>query len=62
MVFSSSINRQYQIEYRIDLMDSNGVWQVEPGMEWFDADSTQTVKAVSSSGSNRFYRLRVTLP
>ncbi len=62
IVFNSSTNRQYQIEVRTDLVDSNETWQVAPGMEWFDAASTQTVKAVSSSSSNRFYRLRVARP
>lgn len=62
IVFVSSTNRRYQIEYRTDLSDSNDVWQAEPGLEWFDAVLTQTVKAVSSSASNRFYRLQVRLP
>ena len=62
IVFGSSTNRQYQVEYRTDLSDTNELWQAEPGLECFDAVATQTVKAVSSAGSNRFYRLQVTLP
>ena len=57
VTFSSSAERQYQIEYRADLLNSNEAWQAEaPG--WFEGFGSQTVQDVSSSPSNRFYRIR----
>jgi len=59
VVFASSTNRQYQIDYRSNLADTNETWQVETG--WFTPASTQTVTSVSTSASNRFYRVGVKL-
>jgi len=56
----SSTNREYQIEYRLDLADTNETWQAETG--WFNGSYSQTVQAVSVDTSNRFYRVRVKLP
>ena len=61
LVFSSSTNRKYQVQYRLDLADTNEVWQVEPGADWDDGSYPQTVRSVSTATSNRFYRVRVKL-
>jgi len=59
LVFSSSTNRKYQVQYRTNLADTNEVWQTEA--DWFDGLHPQTVQSVSTSTSNRFYRVRVKL-
>ncbi|MDZ8118924.1 hypothetical protein [Pontiella agarivorans] len=58
MVFSSSLDREYRIEYCSDLIDLN--WQTEEG--WFRATGPMTVRSVSTADSNRVYRVRVKLP
>ncbi|WP_372798135.1 trypsin-like serine protease [Pontiella sp.] len=58
MAFSSSSDREYLIEYCTDLTNMN--WQTE--QDWFSAGGTQTVQAVSTADTNRFYRVRVKLP
>lgn len=59
LVFSSSSNRKYQVQYRTDFMDTNELWQTEA--DWFDGLSPQTEQSVATSTSNRFYRVRATL-
>lgn len=59
LVFGSSSNRQYQIEYRLDLADTNGVWGIE--VPWFPGAHPQTEKTVTTLSGNRFFRLRVRL-
>jgi hypothetical protein len=59
VTFSSSSDRQYQIEYRIDLADTNVAWATE--VAWTNGTNGQTVKSVSASTSNRFYRVRAKL-
>lgn len=59
VVFGSSSNRQYQIEYRLDLADTNAVWGIE--IPWFPGAQPQTEKTVTTLSSNRFFRLRVRL-
>jgi len=61
LVFSSSTNRKYQVQYRIDLADTNEVWQTEPGADWDDGSYPQTARSVSTATSNRFYRVRAKL-
>ncbi|QBG48259.1 hypothetical protein EGM51_12970 [Verrucomicrobia bacterium S94] len=58
LVFSSSTNREYQIQYLASL--TNVSWQVET--DWFAGSISQTVLAVSMADSNRFYRARVRRP
>jgi hypothetical protein len=57
LAFSSSTNRQYQIQYRLGLYDASETWQTE--VDWFTASDTQTVTSVSAAAPNRFYRVRV---
>lgn len=59
VAFNSSTNRQYQIEFRADLADTNALWQTE--VDWFVPASTQTVQAVTAPTTNRFYRVRANL-
>ena len=59
VTFSSSSDRQYQIEYRADLADSNEAWQVDAA--WFAGAGTQTVQMAVNDSTNRFYRIRVKL-
>ncbi|MEN7973851.1 MAG: hypothetical protein ABFR47_08460, partial [Verrucomicrobiota bacterium] len=59
LVFTSSTNRDYQVQYRLDLADTNEVWQTE--VDWFEATSTQTVQSVAMATSNRFFRIRAKL-
>lgn len=61
LVFSSSDNRKYQVQYRVDMADSNTTWQTESGSDWFDGSYPQTVQTVSDLTGNRFYRVRVKL-
>ena len=56
LVFSSSTNRKYQVQFRVGLTDTNEAWQIE--VDWFPATATQTVQSVSTADSNRFYRVR----
>ncbi|VGO15827.1 hypothetical protein PDESU_04414 [Pontiella desulfatans] len=57
LVFSSSTNRSYLLEHSSSL--SHGAWTASGG--WFGATSTQTVQTVSTTESNRFFRVRATL-
>lgn len=57
VVFSSSSNRQYQVQYLANLTNSN--WAVE--VDWFAGSHPQTVQSVSTADSNRFYRVRAKL-
>jgi hypothetical protein len=57
LVFHGSTNRQYQIEYRTNL--TTGAWMEEGG--WFPGAGAQTVQPVSTTDSNRFYRVRAKL-
>jgi hypothetical protein len=57
VAFDSSTNRKYQIEFRADLADTNETWQTEPGLEWFPATNSPTIKTVSTTTSNRVYRV-----
>ena len=59
VVFSSSTNRKYQVQYRIDIADTNEIWETE--VDWFDGSLSQTVQSVSIPTSNRFYRVRAKL-
>ena len=60
VVFSSSSNRMYQIEYRTDLIDTNESWAIEES--WFaGTNSPQMVRSVSTEDTNRFYRIHVKL-
>lgn len=59
VIFSSSTNRKYQVQYRTDVADTNENWQSE--LDWFEGSNAQTVKNVSSATSNRFYRVRAKL-
>jgi len=61
VAFNSSADRKYQIEFRTDLADTNETWQTEPGLEWFPATTSPTVKTVSTGTSNRVYRVRAKL-
>lgn len=56
LVFSSSTNREYQMQVRADLTDTNEVWQTE--VDWFIGSPTQTMLSVSNPTSNNFYRVR----
>lgn len=60
IVFNASTNREYQIQYRLDLADTNESWMAEA--DWFSGTGAGQNEAVSNSSSNRFYRLRVRLP
>ncbi len=59
LMFSSSTNRKYQVEYQTNLADTNEEWAVE--VLWFNGASPQTEKAVTATTSNRFYHIRATL-
>jgi len=59
LVFSSSTNRTYLVEYRTNLANTNEIWQVE--VDWFAGYLFQTVQSVSTVSSNRFYRVRAKL-
>jgi len=59
LIFHGSTNRQYQIEYRASLVDTNEAWQVD--VDWFGGTDTQMVQSVSAA-SNGFYRVRANLP
>lgn len=58
--FTSSTNREYEIEYRLNLADSNETWMTE--VSWFQPLSTQAVKTVAAPTSNRFFRVQARLP
>ena len=61
VAFDSSTNRKYQVEFRADLADTNEIWQAEPGLEWFSATGSPTIKSVSTTTTNRVYRVRAKL-
>ncbi len=58
LVFSSSTNRTYQVEHKDHLADT-AAWQTN--VSWFVGSHPQTEQAVSTSPSNRFYRVRAKL-
>lgn len=62
IAFASSTNRQYQVNFRTNLSNTNETWQIEPGMSWFAPTGTQTVETVTAPTSNRFYRVEVRVP
>jgi hypothetical protein len=55
VAFNASTDRQYRIEYRSDLADTNETWLTE--VDWFDPGSTQTVISVSASADESYYRV-----
>jgi len=55
--FTSSADRQYRIEYSTNLLNPN--WQTS--IDWFEGSLSQTVYAVATTGSNRYYRVQVKL-
>ena len=57
--FTSSTNREYQIRYRTDLVETNEIWLTE--VDWFGGSTPTTTTNVSTAGSNRFYRVRARL-
>ncbi|MEE9369396.1 MAG: trypsin-like serine protease [Pontiella sp.] len=57
VVFSSSANRKYQVQYQTNL--TNDIWGTE--VDWFTGFASQTTTNVSATTSNRFYRIRVKL-
>lgn len=59
VVFDSSTNRQYQIDFRANLTDTNESWLTQ--VPWFTPTSSPTATPVSTSGSNRYYRVGVKL-
>ena len=59
VVFSSSTNREYQIQYRLDLAETNELWTTE--VDWFTGTGPAHSEPVLSASSNRFYRLRARL-
>ncbi len=59
LVFTSSTNREYEIQRRLDLGDTNEVWGTE--ISWFTASDSQTVKTVTAPSSNHFYRIQARL-
>lgn len=60
VAFDCSTNRKYQIQFRLDLTDTNEAWQAEPGYEsWITPTSSTAVEPVSTTTSNRFYRIDV---
>jgi hypothetical protein len=59
LVFNSSTNRAYQVQYRTDLAETNELWQTE--VDLLPDPGTQTVASVSTASSNRFYRIRARL-
>ena len=58
LVFSSSTNRTYQVEHKDHLADA-AAWQTN--VSWFVGSHPQTEQPVSTSPSNRFYRVRAKL-
>ncbi|MCF7818163.1 MAG: hypothetical protein K9M54_09805 [Kiritimatiellales bacterium] len=60
LVFGSSTNRKYLVEYRADLADTNAIWLTE--LDWFDVTNSPTIKTVTTLTTNRFYRVRAKLP
>jgi hypothetical protein len=60
IIFNSSTGRTYEVQYCDGLTDSNAIWQVHPGLDAIAPTSTQTVQAVSASGTQCFYRVHVT--
>ena len=59
VVFSSSTNRQYSLEYKLDLADPDEPWTTET--DWQVGSDGQTELALPDSASNRVYRIRVRL-
>lgn len=60
LIFSGSTNRAYQVQRRVNLANTNEVWQVD--VDWFDGTDTQMVRSVTTTPSNGFYRVRAKLP
>lgn len=57
LVFDSSGDRNYRVEFCDNLTNLN--WAVE--VDWFEGSVSQTIQSVSSAESNRFYRVRAAL-
>ncbi len=58
VVFSSSSDRKYSLEYKQDLSDANEAWTTEA--DWFVGSADQTDLSIPDS-ENRAYRIRVKL-
>ncbi len=58
--FAASTNREYRVEFRTDLSDTNESWAVET--DWMTGNATQPTVPVSTSTASRFYRVRARLP
>ena len=58
VVFISSTNRQYSLEYKLDLSDANEAWTTE--VDWFVGSDGQTSLSTPDTG-NRAYRIRAKL-
>lgn len=56
ILFTGSSNREYQVQYRLDLLDTNETWQMET--DWFAGTYPETTNPVTAATSNRFYRVR----
>lgn len=59
LVFNSSTNRDYQVQYRTNLADTNETWLTE--LDWFPATNSPTTRAVATPTTNRFFRVRAKL-
>ncbi len=60
VVFSSSLYRQYSVECRTDLMNTNESWK--PKVEWFAGSGSLSVLDFAEDPTNRYYRIRTRLP
>jgi len=58
VVFTSSSDRKYSLEYKLDLSDANEAWATEAN--WQPGDDGQTEISLPDTG-NRAYRIRVKL-
>lgn len=58
LIFNSSSERVYQVEFRTDLTDTNESWQVETGGDWSEGDYPQTIRPVSNVSTQRYHRVR----
>lgn len=56
LTFSSSSNRQYQVEFQTNLVTTATVWQAETA--WVTGTVPQTSLSVSDGTTNRFFRVR----
>ena len=60
IVFISSSNREFCVEYKDSLTATGIVWQIDG--DWAIGDDTETSKPIISSVESRFYRVRAKLP